>query len=55
LKYTGAQVEGLLTLVKIEELGVLCGILLLLGAVVGYFSTYAAMKKYMKMSLDELY
>ena len=48
-------VEGLLTLVKMEELAVLSGTLLLLGALVGYFSTYAAMKKYMKLSLDELY
>ncbi|WP_109832581.1 cell division protein FtsX [Reichenbachiella versicolor] len=55
IHYADAQIEGLLSLVKLEQLGILSATLLVIGAMVGFFSTFAAMKKYMKMSLDELY
>ncbi len=55
LKVANREVEGLMDLLQIEQLAILAASLLLVGALVGYVSTFAAMKKYMKMSLDELY
>ena len=55
LKFTDQQIEGILDLVNWEQLGILGLVLLVVGSVVAYLSTFAAIKKYMKMSLDELY
>lgn len=53
--YGNSQIEDLASLQNMESLYVLFGVLLLLGAIVGYFSTLWAVRKYLKMSLDELY
>ena len=55
LRFTDRQIEGVIGLVKLEQLALLGGVLLLVGSIVGYMSTFAAIKKYMRMSLDELY
>ena len=56
LKYFANQrIEGLEQLQQQELILALYGILVLLGALIAYFSTYKAMNKYLKLSLDELY
>lgn len=56
LKYFANQkIEGLEQLQQQELILALYGILVLLGALISYFSTYRAMNKYLKLSLDELY
>lgn len=55
LQLINREVEGLLGLLKLEQILILGSSLLIVGALVGYVSTFAAIKKYMKMSLDELY
>ncbi|MFY0606694.1 MAG: permease-like cell division protein FtsX [Cyclobacteriaceae bacterium] len=49
------QIEDIRALQDLEKLGILFGALIVLGIVVGYLSTYRAVKKYLKMSLDDLY
>lgn len=49
------QAEGVMDLIPAEQLAALAGAMLLVGLLVGFISTFAAIKKYMKMSLDELY
>ncbi len=55
LRFSDQYIEGLMLLVQLEQLAAMAGLLLIIGALVGYMSTFAAIKKYMKMSLDELY
>jgi cell division transport system permease protein len=55
LTYANNVIEELRQLQTVEELILLFGILLLLGVVIGIFSTYRAVRKYLRMSLDELY
>ncbi|UXP33846.1 permease-like cell division protein FtsX [Reichenbachiella agarivorans] len=55
LHFVERQVEGIMDLLKPEQLLVLAGAILMVGLLVGFMSTFAAIKKYMKMSLDELY
>lgn len=56
LKYFANQkIEGLDQLQQQELILALYGILILLGAIIAYFSAAKAMNKYLKMSLDELY
>lgn len=55
LTYANSVVEELKQLQTVEELMLLFGILLLLGVVIGMLSTYRAVRKYLRMSLDELY
>ena len=56
LKYfANKKIEGLEQLQQQELIFALYGILILLGAIISYFSTIRAMNKYLKMSLDELY
>lgn len=49
------KIEGLQTLQSTEKLAILAGGVVILGVIVGFFSTLAAIRKYLKMSLDELY
>lgn len=49
------EIGGIAGLLDLEQLAILAGALLLMGLLVGYVSTFSAMRKYMKMSLDELY
>lgn len=55
LMYVNRVIEGLAQLQSLEELMILAGVLLALGLSIGILSTYRAVKKYLKMSLDELY
>ena len=50
-----ANIQGLDQLYNQNLLLSLFGILILLGAIIAYLSTLRAMKKYLKLSLDELY
>ena len=49
------KIEGLDALQQQELIFALYGALIVLGAIIAYFSTLKAMNKYLKMSLDELY
>ncbi|WP_339813182.1 permease-like cell division protein FtsX [uncultured Imperialibacter sp.] len=55
LKYANSKIENLADLQRTDELLILFGSLLLVGMLVGFGSTYRAINKYLKMSLDELY
>ncbi|MCG8309598.1 MAG: permease-like cell division protein FtsX [Cytophagales bacterium] len=55
LTYANSVVEELKQLQSLNELLVLFGFMLALGLIIGMMSTYRAVKKYLKMSLDELY
>lgn len=54
-QFANGQVKGLQELQQQELVFALYGLLIVLGAVIAYFSTLKAMNKYLKMSLDELY
>jgi cell division transport system permease protein len=47
--------EGINQLLQPQEILILFGVLLLLGGAIGYFSALRAIRKYLKLSLDELY
>ena len=55
LAYANQNIEDLASLQSIEMLGILAGSLILLGIFVTYLSTFFAIKRYLKISLDELY
>jgi cell division transport system permease protein len=55
LKYANSKIENLADLQRTDELLILFSSLLLVGMLVGFGSTYRAINKYLKMSLDELY
>jgi cell division transport system permease protein len=47
--------EGIERLLQPQEILMLFGILLFMGSAIGYFSALRAIRKYLKLSLDELY
>ena len=53
--FANQRIDGLAALQQEELVFALYGILVILGAIIAYFSTLRAMNKYLKMSLDELY
>ena len=55
LTFASSEIEGLSELHSPDRLLILAGIILLLGVFVGFISTFAAIKRYLKLSLDELY
>jgi len=55
LNYANNVIEELKQLQSTNELLMLLSFILVLGVVIGMISTYKAVKKYLKMSLDELY
>ncbi len=55
LIYANRVIEELSRLQSINELLALFSMLIVIGIVIGVLSTYRAVKKYIKMSLDELY
>jgi cell division transport system permease protein len=55
LEYANRTIEDLSSLQSPEMLGILAGTLILLGIFVTYLSTFFAIKRYLKISLDELY
>jgi cell division transport system permease protein len=55
LNFINSKVAGLSELQSMNEFFILGGVLMTLGAIVGFISTFAATRKYLKLSLDELY
>lgn len=55
LNYANNTIEELKQLQSTNELLILLAFVLVLGVVIGMVSTYKAVSKYLKMSLDELY
>ncbi len=55
IQYLNTRVPELQQLQQMESLLILFGIIVLLGMLVGFTSSYRAVNKYLKMSLDELY
>jgi len=55
LLYVNRVIEGIEQLQTQEELAFTFGLIVILGLFIAILSTYKAVKKYLKMSLDELY
>jgi cell division transport system permease protein len=55
LQYGNQNIDGLTNLQNPLEIMSLFGLLIIFGAIIGFFSTYRSVNKYLKMSLDELY
>jgi len=55
IHYANQNIEDLMSLQNNERIFTLMGILLIVGAIVGVGSTYFSIRKYLMMSLDELY
>jgi len=55
LKYSYYQLNELYVLRDEMQISILFGALIILGSILGFFSSYRAVKKYLGMSLDELY
>lgn len=55
LNFANQRVEDLSNLQETDKILILFGLLMVLGAVIGFGSTYRAIRKYLRMSLDELY
>ncbi|NJN28455.1 MAG: ABC transporter permease [Cyclobacteriaceae bacterium] len=55
MTYANRVIVELKNLQSTNELLILFGLILSLGMIIGMISTYNAVKKYLKMSLDELY
>ena len=53
--YMNNMIEGLEELQDVNGFILLFGLILVMGIIVGYFSSLRAIRKYLKMSLDELY
>ncbi len=53
--YMNSLIEGLSNLQDAKGFTILYTLIIVMGALVGYFSSLRAIKKYLKMSLDELY
>lgn len=53
--YMNSIIEGLAELQDTKGFLLLFSLILLMGMIVGYFSSLRAVRKYLKMSLDELY
>ncbi|WP_234462512.1 cell division protein FtsX [Adhaeribacter terrigena] len=55
LQYAYYEFPDLLLLRDEKQLALLMGFLMVLGTIIGFLSSYRAVKKYMRASLDELY
>ncbi|MFC5272321.1 cell division protein FtsX [Adhaeribacter terreus] len=55
LQYAYYEFPDLLLLRDEKQLALLMGFLIILGTIIGFLSSYRAVKKYMRASLDELY
>lgn len=55
MTYANSRIEDLSQLQDIKSLSILFGSIIVLGIMVGFLSTYRAVRKYLKLSLDELY
>lgn len=55
LNYANRKIEGLAQLQNNFEIFGLFGLIMLIGAVIAFITTFRSIKKYLKLSLDELY
>ena len=55
LHTTNKQIEALVRLQEPHQIFILLGLLLVLGILISFISTYRAINKYLNMSLDDLY
>lgn len=55
LNFANNKVEDLAQLQETNNILILFSLLVLIGIIIGFGSTYRAIRKYLKMSLDELY
>ncbi|MBR9998403.1 MAG: ABC transporter permease [Cyclobacteriaceae bacterium] len=55
LNYANRKIEGLARLQNELEIMSLFGLIMALGAVIAFITTFRSIKKYLKLSLDELY
>lgn len=55
LHYVSGKIQGLGELNDVNELLIIFGSLIILGMVIAFFSTLRAIRKYLNMTLDELY
>lgn len=55
MEYGNRKIEGLHTLQNTEQMAILFAIVIVLGMIIAFLSTYRAIQKYIGMSLDELY
>ena len=55
LQYAYSQISELYLLRNDEQILILMATLLVLGSVIGFFSSYRAVRKYLRSSLDDLY
>ncbi len=55
INWAYVKLQDLRLLAQAEEMFILFGLLVLTGAIIGYFGTRRAINKYLKLSLDELY
>ena len=55
VQYANSRIEDLSALQNNNYMLALMAILIFLGVIVGFTSTYRAVNRYLKMSLDELY
>jgi cell division transport system permease protein len=55
IQYANKNIEDLMLLQNNDQIVLLMGSLLIVGAIIGVVSTYFSIRKYLKMSLDELY
>ncbi|NEM97490.1 cell division protein FtsX [Pontibacter burrus] len=55
MQYAYTQIEELKELQNEEQTYILMGALLVIGCIIGFLSSYRAVRKYLRLSLDELY
>jgi len=55
LQYANKKIEGLSELQDLQLMAILLALLLITGGFIGLISSYKAISRYMKMSLDDLY
>lgn len=55
LQYTYERIEGLNALLEMNKLFAFLGFVVIMGMLISYFSTFYSIRKYLQLSLDELY
>jgi cell division transport system permease protein len=55
ISFANKRIEDLTLIQNNDRIALLLGCLLVIGILVGTTSTYRAVRKYLKLSLDELY
>ena len=55
MQYAYTRIEELQLLRDDEQTYILMGALIVIGCIIGFLSSYRAVRKYLRLSLDELY